>query len=161
HRARATQPTTAPASRSGAAARPSACRCRSASETRCRRGSASVAQPVVAADIAIAMAEALGHHRGEILVGRRDPAAGAHSVALGVARLLRSFAGRQCPGRSHDQLAELDDADVGRTEMLAGAVLHRALAVLDRGVLLADAGDAREGVVLLHLAVDQVLVPEI
>jgi hypothetical protein len=42
--------------------------------------------------------------------------------------------------------------------MLARAVLDRPHAVLDRGVLLAHALDAGEGVVLLHLAVDQVVV---
>ena len=50
------------------------------------------------------------------------------------------------------------DAEVGRAEMLARAVLDRPLAVLDRRILLADAGDAGEGRGLLLMAVDQVVV---
>src|SRR5260370_8355396 len=45
--------------------------------------------------------------------------------------------------------------------MLPGAVLDRAHAILDRGVLLAHAGDAGEGRGLLRLAVDQVVVTEV
>ena len=89
--------------------------------------------------IAVAMAEPFGHHRCEILVRPGDPAAGAHSIARRRGRRLGRLAAAQRPRRAHDELAELDDADVGRAEVLAGAVLDRALAVLDRGVLLAHA----------------------
>ena len=47
------------------------------------------------------------------------------------------------------QPAELHDADVGRAEVLARAVGDEALAVLDGGVLLGDALDAGEALVLL------------
>src|SRR6185503_10403206 len=108
-----------------------------------------VGEPVLAAYIAVAMAEPFGHHRCEILVRPGDPAAGAHSIARRRARRLGRLAAAKSPGRAHDQLAELDDADVGRAEMLARAVLDRALAVLYGGILLAHPHDAGEALALL------------
>jgi hypothetical protein len=62
---------------------------------------------------------------------------------------------------AHDELAELDDAEVGRPEMLPGAVLDRALAVLDGGVLLAHTHDACEALALLLRAVEHVVVADV
>src|SRR3977135_280880 len=91
------------------------------------------------------MAETLGHDLGKILVGPGDPAARAHGVFLRCLCSLRLLALPQRPCGAHDELAELDDAEIGRAEMLAGAVLDRPLAVLDRRILLADDADAGEG----------------
>src|SRR5690348_7304212 len=113
-----------------------------------------VGEPVLAAHITVAMAEPFGHHRCEILVRPGNPAAGAHSIARRRGRRLGRLAAAQRPCGTHDELAELDDADVGRAEVLAGAVLDWALAVLDRGVLLAHAHDAGEALGLLLLAVE-------
>src|SRR6202158_2772004 len=104
------------------------------------------------------MAETLGHYLSEFLVRAGDPAARAPGIFLRCLCSLRRLALLQRPRSAHDELAELDDAEIGRAEMLAGAVLDRALAVLDRRVLLADAGDAGEGLALLLRAVDQVVV---
>src|ERR1700733_9901357 len=52
----------------------------------------------------------------------------------------------------------MHDSEIGRAEMLAGAVGDRALAVLHRGVLLRDALDAGVAFGLLQLAVDQIAV---
>src|SRR5512142_679303 len=120
-----------------------------------------VSEPVLAAHITMAMAEPFGHHRCEILVRPGDPAAGAHSIARRRGCRLGRLAAAQCPGRPHDELAELDDADVGRAEMLARAVLDRTLAVLDGGVLLAHTHDAGEALGLLLLAVEHVVVADI
>jgi hypothetical protein len=92
------------------------------------------------------------------LSGPGDPAARAHGIFLRCPCSLRLLALLQRPGGAHDELAELDDPEVGRAEMLARAVLDRPLAVLDRRILLADAGDAGEGRGLLLMAVDQVVV---
>src|SRR5215510_4758437 len=98
-----------------------------------------------AADIAVAMAEALGHHGGKAAIGRRHPGTGTDCILFWRSGRFRLPALLQRTGSAHHQLAELDDAEIGRTKMLPGAVLDRALAVLDRRVLLADAGDAGEG----------------
>ena len=112
--------TAAPASRSGAAARPSACPGRCASGTRCPPGSASVAQSVLVADIAAAMAEALGHHRrrGPCPARRPRRRRARHSGRRACAAF-GSWPSAERARRAHQQLAELDDADVGRAEMLA------------------------------------------
>ena len=74
---------------------------------------------------------------GEILGLVGDAGAGAHGVAVLMRQMRGSLALLQRAGGVHDELAELHDAEIGRAEMLAGAVGDRALAVLDRGVLLA------------------------
>src|SRR5882757_8962978 len=107
------------------------------------------------------MAETLGHDLGDILVRPGDPGARTHGIFLRSLCSLRRLAFLQCPSGAHDELAELDDADIGRPEMFPGAVLDRALAVLDGRVLLADTGDAGEAPALLLRAVDQVVVPSI
>src|SRR6185503_13592197 len=154
-------PTIAPASRSGAAARPSACPCRCGSGTRCRPCRASLPQSVLMADIAPRVPDARRHDRIERLVGRGHGTARADGIAPCRSGGLRFTAGLQGPRGAHQQLAELDDRHIGRTEMLPGAVLDRTHAVLDRGVLLAHAFDAGEGLVLLDLAIEQVVVARI
>src|SRR5260370_502048 len=52
----------------------------------------------------------------------------------------------------------MHDAEIGRAEMLAGAVGDRALAVLYGRVLLGHALDAGVALGLLQLAVDQIVV---
>src|ERR1700680_3350203 len=104
------------------------------------------------------MAETLGHYLGKFLVRPGDPAARAHGIFFRCPCSLRFLALLQRPRGAHDELAELDDAEIGRTEMFPGAILDRALAVLDRRVLLADAGDAGEALALLLRAVDQIVV---
>src|ERR1700733_4695682 len=52
----------------------------------------------------------------------------------------------------------MHDAEIGRAEMLAGAVGDRSLAVLHRGVLFRDALDAGIAFGLLQLAIDQIVV---
>ena len=64
----------------------------------------------------------------------------------------------QRAGRLHHQLAEMHDAEIGRAEMLTGAVGDRALAVLHRGVLLGDALDAGIAPGPLQLAIDQIVI---
>ena len=44
------------------------------------------------------MAEAFGHDRAEILVGRRDPAARAHGITAGILQRLGRLAGRDRAG---------------------------------------------------------------
>src|SRR5512139_921728 len=107
------------------------------------------------------MTETFGHDCSEILAWIGDPGAGSHGISLSSLCRFRLIALLQGTGRTHHELAELDDAEIGRTEMLPGAVLDRALAVLDRRVLFADAGDAGEALVLLRRAIDQVLVPDV
>src|SRR5262245_55896775 len=57
--------------------------------------------------------------------------------------------------------AEADDRHVGGGKVLAGAVGNQALAVLGERVLLGNALHAREGAVLLVLAVDQVIIASV
>ena len=111
-----------------------------------------------AADIAGLIAEALDHHRGQILGLVRHAGAGAHGVAVLMREMRRRLALLQRAGGFHHQLAEMHDAEIGRAEMLAGAVGDRALAVLHRGVLFGHALDAGVAVGLLQLAVDQIVV---
>src|SRR5882757_9250715 len=114
-----------------------------------RRRGLTIPKPIFLADIAMPMAETLGHYLGDILVRPGDPGARTHDIFLRGLCSLRRLAFLQCPSGAHDELAELDDADIGRPEMFPGAVLDRALAVLDGRVLLADAGDAGEALALL------------
>src|SRR5437764_825523 len=114
---------------------------------------------MLAADIAVRMAEALGHDRRQVLGGLGNPSAGANRISVRARCRLRLGALLQGAGGAHDELAEFDDAEVGWTEMLARAVLDRALAVLDRRILLRHAGDAGEARSLLQCPVDQIIVP--
>ena len=75
-------------------------------------------------------------------MGRSSRPRVPHSASMPRRRGLGALLQRA--GGAHHQLAELDDADVGRPEMLPGAVLDRALAVLDRGILIGNAADAGE-----------------
>src|SRR3989442_10627306 len=52
----------------------------------------------------------------------------------------------------------MHDAEIGRSEMLAGAVGDRALAVLHGGVLFGNALDAGVALGLLQFSVDQIIV---
>src|SRR5262249_46715156 len=116
--------------------------------------STSISQTVLVTDIAVAMTEALRHDRGEVLAGIGHPAAGAHGVARCRRSRARLFAPCKRTGRAHQEFAKLDHANVGRAKVLAGAVVDWTLAILDSGVLLAYTGDAGEGIVLLHRAID-------
>src|SRR5882757_6766313 len=88
-----------------------------------------------ASDTTCGVAEALDHHRGQILALVRDTGAGADGVAVLMRHVRRRFAGLQLALRLHHQLAEMHDAQISRPKMLAGAVDDRALAVLHGGVL--------------------------
>src|SRR6266513_4683733 len=81
-------------------------------------------------DIAGRVAEALHHHSRQILGFVRYAGAGAHGVAVLMPELRRRFALLQRAGAIHHQFAKMQDAEIGRPEMLAGAVGDRALAVL-------------------------------
>src|SRR5262249_707171 len=62
-------------------------------------------------------------------------------------------------GRPHQAVARHDDPVVGGNEVLLGAVAGRSHALLQRGVLDREAGDAAEGLAgLLRRAVDQIVV---
>src|SRR5579883_1470402 len=100
----------------------------------------------------------LDHYRGQVLGLVCHTGAGTHSVAVLMAKVWRNLALLQRAGEFHDGFAEMHDAKIGRAEMLAGAVGNRALAVLQRGVLLGDALDAGVAFGLLQLAIDQVVV---
>src|ERR1700683_110101 len=87
---------------------------------------------------------------------RRSTSASSWAASLrGGGRRLASF---QVSGALQHQHAEGRDAEVGRPQHLAGAVVDQALAVLDGGVLVRDALDAGEALALLQLAVDPVVV---
>src|SRR5688500_14084187 len=107
------------------------------------------------------MSETLGHDGGKILVRIGDPAAGTHGIFARSACRFRLIALPQGARRPHDELAELDNADVGRSEMFPGAVLDRTLAVLDGGVLLAHAHDAGEALRFLLRAVEHVVIANV
>jgi hypothetical protein len=73
-------------------------------------------------------------------------------------KLRRLLAPLQRAGAIHHQFAKVQNAEIGRAEMFAGAVGDRALAVLHCGVLLRHALDAGIAFCLLQLAVDQIIV---
>ena len=87
-----------------------------------------------------------------------DAGAGADGVALGAGGRLGLLAALQVACSVHHQLAEAQDAEIGRAQVLARAVGNRPLAVLHGGVLLRHALDAGIARRLLQLAVDQVVV---
>src|SRR5712692_4764851 len=70
----------------------------------------------------------------------------------------RRAAGLDRPGRLQEQPPRLDDGSVGGPEVLAGAVYSAPHAFLHRAVLGIDAVDPREGLGLLHAAIQQVVV---
>src|SRR5215470_9266940 len=107
------------------------------------------------------MAETFGYHLGQILVRRGNPAARAHCVTSCSLRRSWLLAAPEGPCGAHHELAELADAEVGGAKMLLGAILDRTLAVLDGGVLLADAGDTGEARGFLLPPIDQVVVSPI
>src|SRR5688572_30674668 len=84
-------------------------------------------------------------------LGGRQPAVRRLDAARGAALLHRAYGLQQ-------ELARLDHRAVGRPQVLAAAVHDRAHALLDSAVLDVDAVDAGEGLGLLYLAVDQVVV---
>ena len=91
------------------------------------------------ADIARDITVTLHHHVGQVLRLVRDVAAGAHGVAVLVRDMRRLDALLQGARGVEHQLAEMHDAEIGRAEVLPGAILNRTLAVLHGGVLLGDA----------------------
>src|SRR5712692_4573967 len=70
----------------------------------------------------------------------------------------RRAAGLDRPGRLQEQPPRLDDGLVGGPEVLAGAVDGAPHALLHRPVLGIDPVDPREGLGLLHAAIQQVVV---
>src|SRR5215813_4217683 len=88
------------------------------------------------------------HHRGRAHLVVRRIDAGRRGAFL-----------HQCLGRPHQAVARHDDPVVGGNEVLLGAVADRSHALLQRGVLDREAGDAAEGLAgLLPRAVDQIVV---
>src|SRR5262249_57969737 len=88
------------------------------------------------------------HHRGR-----------AHLVVRGIDAGRRDAFLHQRLGRAHQAVARHDDPVVGGNEVLFGAVADRSHALLQRGVLDGEAGNAAEGLAgLLRRAVDQIVV---
>src|SRR6266702_6050886 len=104
------------------------------------------------------VAETIQHHRGQILGLAGDAGTGAHRVAILMRGLRWQLAVLKRARQIHHDFPEMHDAEIGRTEMLAGPVGDRALAVLHGGVLLGDALDAGIAPGPLELAVDQIVV---
>src|SRR5262249_54827243 len=88
------------------------------------------------------------HHRGRAHLVVRRIDAGRRDAFL-----------RQGLRRAHQAVARHDDPVVGGNEVLLGAVADRSHALLQRGVLHREAGDAAEGLAgFLRRAVDQIVV---
>src|SRR5215831_3897823 len=88
------------------------------------------------------------HHRGRAHLVVRRIDAGRRDAFL-----------RQRLGRAHQAMARHDDPVVGGDEVLLGAVADRSHALLQRGVLDREAGDAAKRLAgLLRRAVDQIVV---
>src|SRR5258708_40343036 len=117
-----------------------------------------MAKRVLAADIAVWMAEALGHRGRQVIRGLGHPRARADGIFVRRGCCFRLAALLQGASGAHDQLAEFDDAEVGRPEMLARAILDRALAVLNCRILLRYAGNAGQGPALLPRSVAQLVI---
>src|SRR5260370_42573543 len=64
----------------------------------------------------------LGHHRGQVFCFIRHAGAGAHGVAVLMRKMCRRLPLLQRAGAFHEQFSEMHDAEIGRAEMLAGAV---------------------------------------
>src|SRR3989442_6172392 len=102
-------------------------------------------------DIARRVAEPLDHDRGEVLCLAGDAGAGSHRVTVLMLEVRRRVALLQRAGGIHDELAEMHDAEIGRAEMLAGAVGDRTLAVLHGGVPFGHGPDAGVAAGPLHV----------
>src|SRR5262252_3706839 len=88
------------------------------------------------------------HHRGRAHLVVRRIDAGRRDAFL-----------HQRLGRPHQAVARHDDPVVGGNEVLLGAVADRSHALLQRGVLHREAGNAAEGLAgFLRRAVDQIVV---
>src|SRR5262245_32900612 len=95
----------------------------------------------------------------ERLIGRQHHRGRAHLVVRGIDAGRRDAFLRQRLGRAHQAVPRHDDPVVGRHEVLLGAVADRSHALLQRGVLDREAGDAAERLAgLLRRAVDQIVV---
>src|SRR5712692_2894847 len=68
------------------------------------------------------VAEALDHHRGQVLGFVRHAGAGTHGVAVLMRKLRRLLASLQRAGAIHQQFAKVQNAEIGRAKMFAGAV---------------------------------------
>src|SRR5919202_1717342 len=93
-------------------------------------------------------------------VARQDQRGGAHAVGLSVARLVRRLAVLGEPTHRLEQPPPHgDDRQVGAAQVLDGPVAHRAHALLDRQVLLADAANTRvRAPAALVCTIDQIVV---
>src|SRR6266404_4866353 len=92
-------------------------------------------------------------------IGRQDDGGRAHPVMRRVDAGRRDAFLHQRLGGSHQAVPRHDDAVVGGDEVLLGAVADRAHALLQRGVLAREAGNAAVGAAgLLGGAVHQIVV---
>src|SRR5215468_5564786 len=95
----------------------------------------------------------------ERLIRRQHHGGRAYPVVRRIDARRRDALLDQRLGRPHQAVACHDDAVVGGDEVLLGAVADRTHALLQRGVLHCEAGNATEGLAsLLRGAVDQIVV---
>src|SRR5258705_398954 len=84
------------------------------------------------------VAEPLGEHVAHGPVARCDRSAAADVVRVGRGGRRWLDAVLQVAGGPEDEAPEAHDAEIGRAEVLAGAVGDEALTVLDGGILLGN-----------------------
>src|SRR6516225_964031 len=95
----------------------------------------------------------------ECLIRRQHHRGRAHLVVRRIDAGRRDAFLHQRLGRPHQAVTRHDDPVVGGNEVLLGAVADRSHALLQRGVLDREAGDAAEGLAgFLRRTVDQIVV---